>query len=473
MISLGRVTTLLLLSRAAGYLLALGSSVALARALGVDRLGEYAYAMGLAALFGLLPNMGISTLLTRSIAQDAGTGAGMIRATLRAQALLAVGVPILILAFAAVLPGQPVPLRYVGLAAAQLGLGSMSWPYLAVVSGRGRYDRLAAAEMATGIVGTITLIGAAVVYGNVTAVLVAHVLGAGAALWIARSVAAPFLPTQEGHSIRAFHLIRQGVPFGAIAAVQSLYTRLDVLLLGQLSSTAALGLYNVAYKPINLAVYFGGTMAGPLFPLMAQSRERGAPVAFSRAMRGLGVAAPAMALAVSGLANPLLRVLYGMEFTPAAPILVVLAWSAAVNWLYAPLGVALQARGQERWWLSILVGGLVVNTGANLWAIPRWGAVGAATATLASEIALLGLGALLVARKLDILPSLRPLLVGLGATAVGGGVLWGLHASGAVPSTVAALILYCGLLICFRIVTVEDATTVWRWMRQAPVESRG
>lgn len=44
-ISLGRVTTLLLFGRAAGYVLALANSVILARALGVDRLGTCAYAM--------------------------------------------------------------------------------------------------------------------------------------------------------------------------------------------------------------------------------------------------------------------------------------------------------------------------------------------------------------------------------------------------------------------------------------------
>lgn len=91
-ISLGRVTTLLLLGRVAGYALALGNSVILARVLGVDRLGAYAYAMGVAALFGLLPNLGISTVLTRAIARDPDAGTGVVRAAMRAQALLAGGV---------------------------------------------------------------------------------------------------------------------------------------------------------------------------------------------------------------------------------------------------------------------------------------------------------------------------------------------------------------------------------------------
>ena len=79
-LSLGGSTTLLLLGRALRYVLALGNSVILARTLGVNRLGIYAYAMGVTALFGLLPNIGISTIIIRTIDQDPETGIGVVRA---------------------------------------------------------------------------------------------------------------------------------------------------------------------------------------------------------------------------------------------------------------------------------------------------------------------------------------------------------------------------------------------------------
>jgi len=174
-----------------------------------------------------------------------------------------------------------------------------------------------------------------------------------------------------------------------------------------------------------------------------------------------------MALTFSGLATPLLHTLYGSEFTAAALVLSLLAWSAAANWLYAPLAVALQARGQERWWMISLAGGLALNAAGNIWAIPRWGALGAAGATLGSEIALLALGTVLVGRKLGILPSLRPVLVSLGATAGGAATLWTLGTLGALVATLAALAVYVGLLMLFRVVTAEDAAIVSSWVRQA------
>jgi len=456
----------LTLSRAVVYGLALVNSVVLARALGVDRLGAYAYAMGLAGLFALLPNFGINTVVTRTFAQQPETGPGVLASALRAQILLAGVVCLAIPAFAATLPGQPIPLSYVALAALQLALGTLSWPYLAVLGGYARYDRVALVELAAGVIGTTFLLGAVMLHGGVAAVLVAHVLGAGIAVLVSRKAARPFRGKSEGSpAIGIGTLLRQAAPFGAVAAVQSLYTRLDILLLGQMATTAALGLYSVAYKPTNMLVYFGSTVAVALFPLLAQPPRPGTMVPFQRAMRGLGVTGPAMALTLSGLAGPLLQLLYGSEYVSAAPIFVVLAWSAAVNWLYAPLGTALQAQGQERWWLASLLCGLLLNAAGNFWAIPRWGPLGAAGATLASELFLLVAGAVLVGYKLSMVAPAKPIIFGCVAAASGGGVLWASHSHGAFVGTALALMVYGGILILFRMVTAEDATMMLRWIR--------
>jgi lipopolysaccharide exporter len=466
-ISLGRVTTLLVGSRAGGYALALLNSVVLARALGPDGLGVYAYAMGIAALFGLLPNLGISTIVTRNLAQDRTGGAGLVRAALRAQVVLAGGVILLIPLFAAALPSQPTPLGYVFLAGAQLGMGTLSWPYLAILAGRARYDRVALIEILAGIVGTLTVLLAVALRGDVVAFLWAHVTAAALSVVISRQLARPFLPV-AGHTAVPFRdLLRQAAPFGASAVVQGVYTRQDIVLLGQLGAAAEVGLYSAAYKPVNLAVSFGSTVAGPLFPLMAQRGQRDVPIAFARAMRGLGAGAPAVALAVTGLAALVLRGLFGGPYAAASVILMVLIWSATANWLYAPLGIALQARGHERAWMVCLIVGAVVNGMINLWAIPRWGGLGAATATLVSESTLLVLGVYLAWRKLAIRPTARPVLTGLGATCAGALALVVFSRLGDLVATGAALFVYAGLLVSGRVITRADLTIVMDWIRQA------
>ena len=152
---------LLLLGRFVGYGLALLNSILLARALGADRLGEYAYAMGMAGLFALLPNLGINPVVTRAIAARPEAEGAILLIAVRAQAFLAILVACAIPIFAALPPVQPVPLTYVTpWPRAQLGLGTLGWPYLAVLAGRADFATVAAVELASALLGTVCLLGA-------------------------------------------------------------------------------------------------------------------------------------------------------------------------------------------------------------------------------------------------------------------------------------------------------------------------
>lgn len=465
-VSLGSATIRLVSIRGIGYLLALVNSVIILRSLTVQELGAYTYAMGLAALFGLLPNMGIGTVITREVARDRATRS-FVRTGIVAQLGLAVAVTVVVPAFAALLPAQPVPVGYVALAAAQLGMGALSWPYLAVISGRVRYDKIALADLISAVAGTLALVAAALARPGVPAFLLAHLAASAVAVATARFLAAPFFPTARGPRVRIHELIRTSLPFGVAAFLQSLYTRIDIVFLGQISTARALGLYGAAYKPTNFAVAVGGTVSGTLFPVMARPPLDAVPRTYRRASRGLAVLAPAMALTLTGLASPVLALLGGQRYVPAATLLAVLAWAAAANWLYGPLGTTLQARGAERLWLLCLAGGLALNVAGNLWAIPRYGALGAAGTTLATEAILVLLALAAVVRRTPVRPS--------GARALGivAGAALGLVAlrltapAGPWLSTVAALLVYGSVAFLTGAVRRTDLGKLSGWLREA------
>jgi O-antigen/teichoic acid export membrane protein len=456
--SLTRVTSLLLFGRVVGVAFGLINSVVLARVLGTDGLGQYAYAMGLAAMFGLLPNLGLSTVITRAVAQDPRGGGGIIRIATRAQALLGLAVLGLILLVAAVLPSQPVSLWLIGLAAAQLVLGSFTWPYLAVLGGHSRYDRVAVVELIAGATGTIGVLLAARLGGRIDSFLWAHVVSAGVSIAIARIVVDPYLPQVQEGGRTVLSVVRQALPFGATAAVQSLYTRVDMMLLGQLSSSAMLGLYSAAYKPINMVLNFGASAAGTLFPYLVQESGGDPSGSFERVMRVFLVVAPALALVMGGISETLLRVLFGTQFAAGATMLTVLAWSSAANWLYAPCGIALQARGKEQMWMRALAYAFLLNVLLNLWAIPRWGGVGAAVSTLICEIGLLTAGSFMMVRYLGPVLSRATVMASGSATTLGLAVWLGLKPWGNVRATIAAGLVYLAVLWLLRVATTADIT---------------
>ncbi|MGQ0812042.1 MAG: flippase [Nitrospiraceae bacterium] len=455
-ISLTRVTSILLAGRLVGFTLLLVNSIILARCLGVEDLGRYAYAMGIPAMLGLLPNLGISTVITRAIAQDPDASGGIFRCGLRAQVLLAIAVFGIVLLVAIGLPRQPVPLLYVGLAATQLSMGALSWPYLAVLGGRGRYDLLAVSELIVGVSGTLTLLAAAGLQGTIDSFLWAQLPLSVVAILVARHLATPFMPSEHGIRCGIGTLLRQAFPFGAAALVQGMYMRVDLILLGQMTSPSVVGLYSAAYKPINMVLNFGASAAGTLFPFLVQEARTGPSGTFDRVMRVFAVAAPALAIALSGLSGMLLQTLYGREFESATLMLIVLAWSAAANWLYAPMAIALQARGKEQWWVEALCAALGLNILLNMWTIPRWGGVGAAASTLACEVMLLVVGGIMMQRSLGMGLSARMILALLGTGGLGAVTLYMLWPAGGLVATLAATGVYAAALWMTGVATSGD-----------------
>jgi O-antigen/teichoic acid export membrane protein len=162
------VTSILLSGRLLGVAFGLINAVVLARVLGVTALGEYAYAMGLVALFGLVPNSGLSTVITRAIALDPDHNGQLFSMAQRTQVLLGMGVFAAIMAMAMALPQHIVSVSDIALAGAQLVLGSLSIPYLAVLAGRARYDLAAVVELSVACLGTASFLVVAAYQGGLT-----------------------------------------------------------------------------------------------------------------------------------------------------------------------------------------------------------------------------------------------------------------------------------------------------------------
>ena len=77
--------------------------------------------------------------------------------------------------------------------------------------------------------------------------------------------------------------------------------------------------------------------------------------------------------------------MFGPQFEPAAPALIVLLWSIPVAFFRNVPQTALIAAGRQEWVFRVTLVSAVLNLALNLALIPRWGMMGAATATLATE----------------------------------------------------------------------------------------
>lgn len=183
-------------------------------------------------------------------------------------------------------------------------------------------------------------------------------------------------------------VLRQCWPLALSALSVILYLKVSQLVLSGLMGDAALGIYAAAIRIPEAASFLPMVLASSLLPSLLRSRAAGPGtygVALQRFFRINTLLALSICLPVSLAAPWLIRLLYGPSYGEAGPVLAVYVWSL----LFVFLGVA---RGQHLLnellthlplWFSGF--GLAVNLLGCLLLIPRFGAMGAAVATVVSS----------------------------------------------------------------------------------------
>src|SRR5262245_27364786 len=145
--------------------------------------------------------------------------------------------------------------------------------------------------------------------------LVSKVVAAGLALAVFHARVSPFACLSTGGLLA--RLWRVSAPFGIAAQMPAI--RLDILLLSKMTSFGVLGLYSAGSKIAELLLVFPLAFYLTMVPRGGRSRAcRPRPEGSSgRALR------PGIPLdvAVIGLAEPILRLVYGVAFVVAAPVL--------------------------------------------------------------------------------------------------------------------------------------------------------
>ena len=183
---------------------------------------------------------------------------------------------------------------------------------------------------------------------------------------------------------------RSATPFVVRALLGIVYFRADLLLLTTLVGFEAAGIYQAAYKVLELALVLPGAANSAAYPVisayLARNRER-AVRAYQRLLGGsFVVGLPLSALLFVG-ATPLVNLLYGSAYRAAAPMLALLAGAILLSYVNAAPITLLSASPRQTALTIVTALGLVVNLAVNAALIPRMAGQGAAIAMIASEAA--------------------------------------------------------------------------------------
>ncbi len=183
--------------------------------------------------------------------------------------------------------------------------------------------------------------------------------------------------------------------FFAMACAATIYTNLDAVMLGFMTTDADVGYYNAAVKIKVLLVSVVTALGAVLLPRSSWYVENGQMEGFRRitrkALQFVLLAASALSVYFILYAKECILVLSGEAYLPAVPAMQVIMPTVLLIGLTNLLGIQiLVPLGKEKAVLQSEIAGAIVDLVLNLILIPQYRATGAAIGTLAAEAVVLG-----------------------------------------------------------------------------------
>ena len=181
---------------------------------------------------------------------------------------------------------------------------------------------------------------------------------------------------------------RKSLPIGIYAVTIEVYWYVDTILLEMLSSDLQVGWYSAGYKLFEALLIFPMIITQAVSPQLSRLfvTDR---TEHRNLMRRIFKFAFVISVVVTGcgliVADDLIEFLYGGDYQPAAAGLRILLSGFLFSFLHFVLHVILVSIDQQNTLARMSLIGLLFNIIANLVLIPRYGLIGAAAATVASE----------------------------------------------------------------------------------------
>lgn len=203
--------------------------------------------------------------------------------------------------------------------------------------------------------------------------------------------------------------IRAGVPFVYVHLIYAIMGSIGKVMLGNLASMDAVGIYSVAHQ-ISMVATFGfvaiGSISLPfLSRLFAAGDMERLQAALSLSARATAVVT-FLSISLIIIFSPFILSVFGPDFAGSRPVLYILLVGSGVNCLCGMVNAMMNFSGNSRYIVYILTGVLGANVLLNLLLIPMFGVIGAAIATAVSIVVQNLVMLYYVQRKLGVTPGL-------------------------------------------------------------------
>jgi O-antigen/teichoic acid export membrane protein len=385
----------LVLSRVVIAALGWAGTLLIIRHLSVERWGRFSFVFAFLGLLSIITDLGIGRIVIGGIAGEHAVDdpAAFAGTYIVLRALLGIIGYVIALAFVVGLHYPAEVVRTTAVAGLVVVIATPSQAFDAIFQAHLRMPVVAVA----GVVGqasqlaltvAVVVAGGSLVRFAIPAVVAEVVIASWKIIGVRRVVRPRFGIVLHWWK----QMLVEALPLAVGGALGTIYYRVDSVMLSKLDSFSSVGIYNVAYKFADVLHFLPLALLAPLLTLLVRAWP-GRPDRFRHTFhRGFTVLVLGGGLAVTEFcifARPIISTLYGSKYAVGAGAARLVVGTEGLHAFTLLAFTALVASGRHRIYPLVTLVGVFVNVGLNLVLIPHLSYLGAAWATVATEVVVL------------------------------------------------------------------------------------
>lgn len=400
-----------------------------ARLLGASGWGIFSYALTIEGLFAIIAGMGLGPFLTREVSRNPEQQKEYFSTSFFLQVGLVIISALFILFCAPYVISVPETIPLLSLVVIILAFDVLRDFLMALARAFEKMELEAIIKLITNV--CITGLGVLFLFlsASPSLLLWAYSIGAGIGLLLSLFVLRSHIASlfSSFRSSLLWTIFIQAWPFALIGFLGALMINIDVLMLGWWRSPEEIGFYAAIQRIIQVLYILPSFLVAALFPTFARLAKSLDDTFVSIAQKALRIIYLfGVPLVIGGviLSHNIVVLLFGQEYIPAVVPFQLLLFSILIMYSSHIVSNAIFAHNKQRYFIGLLLIGIVGDIIANILLIPSYGLIGSAIATLIAQGLAYGFGWMVLKkiRPITLLPLLKkiiPSALGMGLVVYG------------------------------------------------------
>lgn len=184
-------------------------------------------------------------------------------------------------------------------------------------------------------------------------------------------------------------LIKEALPLSFALIFTTIAFRIDTVIISLIKGTTAVGIYTAAYRLMEVLIFVPAVFTSAIYPVFSNyhvSSQESLKISYKKSFKYLSLIGLPISVGTTLLADKIILLLYGSQFTQSIIALKILIWTVPFIFLTYTFGILMISINKQQLYLKIILVSMIINIILNIIFIPSLSYIGASYITIITEV---------------------------------------------------------------------------------------